>query len=89
MQAGYHGDAPAEDADDAGHAAAGRVQDAVGGALEEQHAGQVEHQRRLLRLLQLLHQRVAVDKQGLSGGGGGRGREGGVVINYLGRYVCD
>ncbi|KAF3844229.1 hypothetical protein F7725_013570 [Dissostichus mawsoni] len=52
-------DPAAERSDDVGHAAARGVQHAVGGALEQQHAGQVEHQSWVLRLLQLLHQGLA------------------------------
>ena len=39
----------------------------MGGALEEQHAGEVEHQRRVLRLLQLLQESVTVHEERLSG----------------------
>ena len=55
---------------DLGHAASGRVQHAVGGGLEEQHAGQVQHQRRILRQLQLLQQGLPVLKEGLPAGAG-------------------
>ncbi|TNN43826.1 hypothetical protein EYF80_045992 [Liparis tanakae] len=47
-------------ADDLGHAASGRVQHAVGAGLEQQHTGQVQHQGRVLRLLQLLGESLAV-----------------------------
>jgi len=63
----YRGYPPREGADDLGHAASGRVQHAVGAGLEQQHTGQVEDQGRVLRLLQLLGESLAVQEQRLPG----------------------
>lgn len=61
----YRGYPSSQGADDLGHAAARRVQHALGAGLEQQHAGQVEDQGRLLRLLQLLDESLTVQEQRL------------------------
>lgn len=55
-----------ECADDLRHTPPWSVQHAVGASLEQQHTGQVENQSRVLRLLQLLSQSLAVCEQSLS-----------------------
>jgi len=54
-------------ADDLRHTAARGVQHAVGAGLEQQHTGQMEDQSWILRVLQLLAESLAVQKQSLSG----------------------
>lgn len=63
----YRGYSPGERADDLRHAAPGGVQHAVGAGLKQQDAGQVEDQRRIFCLLQLLGESLAVQEQRLSG----------------------
>lgn len=62
----YRGYPACEGADDLRHAASRSVQHALGAGLEQQHAGQVEDQSWILRLLQLLGQSLTVQEQGLS-----------------------
>lgn len=62
----YRGYSACERADDLRHAASRSVQHALGAGLKQQHAGQVEDQSWILRLLQLLSESLTVQEQGLS-----------------------
>ena len=65
----YVRNASGEGPDDLGYAASRGVQHAAGAALEQEHAGQMQHQGGVVRVLQLLQQSLPVHEQGLSEGG--------------------
>lgn len=62
----YRGYSASECSDDLRHAASRSVQHAVSAGLKQQHTGEVEDQSRILCLLQLLSESLAVQEQGLS-----------------------